>query len=329
MTLILGVNLLDKLYLISDTRVTTNPGEADESYDDDLSKYFYFNKQCSCVAAGKTLAASYFLCRLNALLLPNDGIDKLEYLIKSEGKQIISDYVNTTGKHNGQVALIIGGFNPGKIGKSFTAARIGNALSGELVEAGDGSAGQQSVDNRITEAILTQINKGRFEKDDRAEVKTHNSRIISVVVDIQTNKFKVKNVECYDYTTFYPNKHGTISIKLPDSLLSYLEFRRRDDPFSDKVLYEDCQKLMSFVNNQAITNGLPTVGGHIFPVLQTIAGSFFPTGDLATIKNGEVVNTGSFFVNEDGQLAYTYVDGRNGVFRQLKKITDIVGDSSM
>lgn len=329
MTLILGVNLLDKLYLVSDTRETTNPGEESEAYLDDLSKYFYFNKQCCCVAAGKTLAASYFLNRLYPYILPDDGIDKLELLINSEGKQIISDYVDATKKHSGKVALIIAGFNPGKIGKSFTAARIGNALSGELVEAGEGSRADQSVDKRITDAILDKVSKDRFEKDDRAEVKTFNSRMLSVVIDIRTNRFEIKNIECYDYVTFYPSKGGTVSIKLPDSLISYLEFRKRDDPYSDAVLYQDWQKLMSFVNNQVIMNGLATVGGHLFPVLQTIIGSYFPTGDLATIKNGRIVQTGSFFVDERGRLAYTYADGRNGIFRQLKNTKDITGDSFM
>jgi hypothetical protein len=325
----MGVHLLDKLYLISDTRETINQGGEDERYLDDLSKYYYFNKQCSCIAAGNTTAASYLLTRLSTHIMPEDGIDKLEFILKSEGEHIISDYVNFTKHHGGQIALIIAGFNPGKIGKSFSAASIGNAMSGALVEAGDGSMMEQSIDPRITEAIMNKAISGRFQGSDMVEVKTYNSRMISVKIDIKSNNFTIKDVECYQSVTFYPNRDGNIQIKLPDSIISYLEFRRRDNPFADDVLYEDCQKLMSFVNDQVTTKILPTVGGHYFPIIQTVLGTVFPTGNLGTIRNGILVYLGSVYVSSEGKLSYTYSNGKEGVFRQLKNIQDITGDSFM
>lgn len=313
MSMILGVHLLERLYLVSDTRLTEGQlPDGTKVYSDDFIKFFPFNERIGVVAAGSALGASYILNKLVKQVSKLTSIDELMQLINDNLAKHISDFVNETGKY-GEIAFTIGGFNPHKLTKSIDVVKLGEAMSGQLVAAGEGSMMNQSIDSRLIAAMPRLSGKG---KGDRIEIENvQESKMYSVVINIQTAEFKIKEIDTYDYVTFHPEQ-GTKNVSLPREILSALEFRERSKDWESN-LYQESETLINFFRKIVREEGFSTVGGHIFPVLQIPETNMYPTGNLGrNDKNGMLVNEGGIFAS-NGQATYEYKDGKKGVFRSL------------
>lgn len=318
MSVIMGINLLDKLYLISDSRETIQY-EDHQEYNDDLIKAFVFSEKCSAVAAGKTIAASFLLNGILKKLEKNASIDDVIKAFEIYAKSIVTEFVELTNQLDKQVALIVAGFNDYK-GKEIIASKLGDAMSGQLVKAGNGSSQQQGINNLIVEALLRAITKqGELSGDSIIKVQTINSKMYTVVVDIRTNNIEIDEIPCYQYAIFHPNQTKE-KIELPEASISYLDFRVRKDSYSDEVIFEDTEHIISFLNKEIKRCGFTTVGGHILSLLQSPVGAVYPTGDIATIRDGRVVNLGSFFVDEKKGFSYRFANGKEGAYRHLGSI---------
>lgn len=323
MSMILGVHLLERLYLVSDTRLTEGQHPDGSSvFTDDFLKFFPFNERIGVVAAGSALGASYILNKLANHVSKLTSIDELMQLIDENLAKHISDFVNETGKY-GEIAFIIGGFNPHKLTKSIDVVKLGEAISGQLVAAGDGSMMNQSIDSRLISIMPQLPGKG---KGDRIEIaNVQESKMYTVVINIQTAQFRVKEIDTYDYATFHPEQ-GTKNVSLPREILSSLEFRKRSKDWQND-LYEESETLMNFFRKIVREEGFDTVGGHIFPVLQIPEAGIYPTGNIGRNDvNGMLIDEGGIFVS-NGQVTYVYKDGKKGVFRSLTEYVSKAGVS--
>lgn len=311
--MILGIHLLERLYLVSDTRLTegTLP-DGSYIYSDDFLKFFPFNKRVGVVAAGSALGASYILNKLTKQVSKSTSVDELMGIIEKNLGKYISDFVNETGRY-GDIAFIIGGFNVGKNSQSIDVAKLGEALSGQLVAAGEGSMMHQSIDGRLV-AVMPQLpGKGKGDRINIENVK--ESKLFSIVINLQTARFVTEEIDTYDYVTFHPHQ-GIKNVSLPKKLLSALEFRERGKDWQAN-LYEESEMLMNFFRRIVQENGFDTVGGHIFPVLQIPEINMYPTGNIGrNDKTGKLVTEGGIFAS-NGQVMYEYQDGKKGVFRSL------------
>lgn len=314
MSLILGVHLLEKIYLVSDTRLSYV--YRDETQDN-LIKAFVFNKRVSAIAAGRALASSYILNKLKLLTNEKTTIAELKKLISSQLKSLISDYVNTTGYDSGQVALIFGGFNLTKR-KRIEASLLGKAMSAMVVAYGRGNTVNQSIDKRLKRSLGQLGGKG---KGDYIVVDgVQDAELFSVTFDIKTaNVSDIQKAECYEYLIYHPEQDMK-TIELPPEITSILEFRERSGKTGEQILYEDAEILMNFVRRVIRENNFRTVGGHIFPLLQTPHQAIFPTGDLARFENGRLVKAGSFYA-EKGEIMYKLENGESGKYRHLEEIS--------
>src|SRR5947209_6093974 len=125
MSLILGVHFAKKLFLISDTRATTEYSDGTKDFRDDFIKLFNINRRITALAAGKAASAAFILQKLRDIVGEEGSLDDIKNAIGSQLKAVVSEYVNATGKY-GDVALIIAGYNPTKI-KKIESSSLGNA----------------------------------------------------------------------------------------------------------------------------------------------------------------------------------------------------------
>lgn len=329
MSLILGVHLSKKLYLISDTRVTTNKPSGLFECKDDLLKCFYFNKRISSVAAGSAEQAYFILSELKKLTNKNTTITELEKLIENNLAEIIKAYVNEKGKYT-QSAFIFAGFDNHK-GKEMNSSKLGSILSAPFIGK-DGLSMNQHIDKEITDTLAKEIElRNGLSKDEMITVNFPSSRMFTVRVNSGPNAnvfYKKNEVECYDYAIFSPKtgnlKNDFEKIVISNELLSNIEFPTQTIKTGEKVIYSDSNTLISFVSKQIRKNGFSTVGGQIFTLLVTQEGSVFPTGPLAKIENGKVVKIGGIFVKDD-KITYELENGAKGVYRNLANINNSAG----
>lgn len=320
MSLILGVHLPKKLYLVSDTRVTTKYKNGKKKFEDDFIKLFSINRRISALEAGSASPAAFILKKLKKEVGEHGSFDNLKEIVNYKLKQIVSEYVNKTGLY-GDVALIFAGYNPNKQ-KKIDCVALGDAMSADLVSRGEGSFMNQSIDNDIKVSLVKAIvGKGKLGKGDLVEIQnTTDSGMISIEIDIKNNKYKMEEINCYDYVVFHPNQSFR-KIKLPKELISQIEFGNKKSSNWQDILYDDSEKLLSFVNKEIVKNNFETVGGNLFIGLATQNNYFiYPTGDLATIKDGKIVMSGSIY-NKNGDIYYKLKNGKEGKYRFIKDLS--------
>ena len=313
MSLILGLHLLERFYLVSDTRVTSESNKSDlVVIRDNLIKTFNFNSRISALAAGTALPASYVLNKLKQKITANTTIEEFKSIVSSSLRPLVSEYVNSTGFHSGKVAIIFAGFNLEK-GKEIEVSLLGNAMSAMVRAVGEGTTVNQSIDNRLRNALG---GIGGKKKGDHIKVNdVFTSEMFSVVFNVRTAEIETKSVDCYEYAVFHP-KQNIKTVPVPEELLSNLEFRERLSKSGEDQLYEEAQVLINFVRRTSKKYELWTVGGHVMVLLQTPNGNLFPTGDFGKIKDGKVVKFGSFFVR-GSNLMYELEDGTIGEYRHI------------
>lgn len=317
MTLILGVHLLERFYLVSDTRVTSERNDGKVVLKDNLIKDFVFNNKISAVTAGKALPASFILNRLRLRINKNSGISELKEVINTNLRSIISDFVNETGFDTGKVVFIIGGFDDEK-GKYIEVSSLGNAMSSMVIAQGEVVNVNQSIDSRL---LIAMSGIGGKKKGDHIFVKDiKKSEMFTVKLNIQTAEWKMEEVDCYNYVVFNPDKELK-TVEMPEELMSILDFRERSGQRLEDQLYDEAELLINFVKTSITKHDFLEVGGHIFVSLQTPETNMFPTGDFAKVRDGNTVNAGSLSV-EDGKIVYELEDGAVGKYRQIGTFLD-------
>lgn len=315
MSLILGVHLSRRLYLVSDTRLTTQYPDGRKEYKDDFIKTFTLNKRISAVAAGGVKPALFILEKLKEEITPDSSMADLRVVIDQKLTEIIKEYVNSTGEY-GNVALITGGFNP-TAKKKIESSRLGEAMSAMVVSK-PGTTVQQSIPQYIIDGLGKALTLGEVPKGTEIELDIEDSEMITLTVDLQTGNYEQKVVPCYDSAIFYPRTQTMESIALSGELISEMEFGKREE-FGEAILYQDAGRLSTFVTKIAQGYNLHTVGGQIFTIIQTLEGALFPTGGMATIKDGQLVPMGGIYV-KDGIVTYELADGTKGTYRHLERM---------
>jgi hypothetical protein len=324
MTLIMGVHLLRKLYLVSDTRVTMERADGVLEYKDDFIKTFVLNKRISAVAAGSVQLASFILLRLKERIRVDSYAVDLKRLITTDLEGFIRRYVSVTGRDVARAAVIFAGFNR-KNKKRVIMTRLGDAMSGQLRATGEGATSIQAVDPAIQQALKRVFRRhGRLSGDRYIKIKNvPESAMFTLSVSIRRDDIdiQVKDVECYDYAIFHPNQTA-VTVQLPLDLICRLDFAPIQGP-ADRFLYRDAEALIAFVLTTVREKAFSAVGGHIFVWLQTIDGCAFPTGELGQVQDGKLVSIGKIFVREsDGAICYRLRDGTEGVYRIPEKDVD-------
>jgi hypothetical protein len=322
MTLILGVHMATKTFLISDTRLTRQMSDGSFKYEDTINKSFSLNKRMSGIAAGHVQLAAFVLKKLREKISEDSFMMDLERTINENANDIIKEFVNTTMMTNQFTAIIFAGFDYGR-GKKIGAAMLGNVMSAELASRGNGSRMNQAVHTKIKDALAESlIKRGTLGKDSFIDVDLPKSRMLSLKIGTRQyadgNFYELKEVECYNYISFYPDKEFK-SVVLPNTLLTSIEFPESEtvSPEEDAFVYSDSIKLINFVRKVVRENNFVNVGGNIFPLIVLPEGSIFPTGDIAVMEDGKPKIIGGIH-SVDNVLCYTLPDGTKGQFQTIE-----------
>jgi hypothetical protein len=298
-------------------------------YRDDFIKAFSLNKRISAIAAGGANLAAFLLRELKKRIDADSYTPDLRKAIDKNLRASVVEYVNKTGRINESADMIFAGFN-GKNKKRVDSAKLGVVASAEpraKAIRGEGIVMPQWMDSAIVEALDRAIKrKGPLSKGTRLNVNVAGSEMFTVTVRTTHHGVHIsdpRNVDCFDYAVFHPN-HEVVTVRLPPDLLSRLEFEPVADQSPDAFLYRDARLLIGFVLHASNEVGFPTVGGHIFVLLQTPQGSAFPTGELGVVREGKIVNIGGIFEREsDGAITYRLEDGREGEYHTIEKNGDL------
>lgn len=319
MSLILGIHLTRKIYLVFDTRATTRYKDGRCEHNDDLIKVFLINKRISALVAGDAAPASFILGELKKRADEQSSMENFKEIINKELKKIISKYVNRTGKY-GNIALIIAGFNPGKR-KKIESSALGEAMSAKLVARGDGSMARQAIDKTIINALSSAMSRqGILQKGMCVELDVPDTEMIALEINIRLCSYTLKPIDCYKYIIYHPGQ-PVITVDAPPELISILDFGERQSTNWQDIVYEDATRLMNLVNRAIRKYKFDTVGGHILTALVTLNGYFIPLGDLGRIKDGKVVKAGSIYA-KNGDLSYRLEDGKSGKYRHIESLGD-------
>lgn len=321
MTVVLGVNLPRKVYLFSDTRLTIEKNDGSKTYSDDLLKFDVLNENAALIAAGDLKPAQYAAQEIKKLLKTTSSVDFVRMAIEENIKEIMTRYVNETGRVSEKFGFIIGGYNPHRPLK-IDANRMGQVMSANLVSRGEGSRMNYEMDMRMITPLVKKIESlGKLGR--KAENGTNityedipESKVFGFKHDVRTNTFTIKTAEAYDHIIFQPKSDIFESITISDELISKLEFREKGTGHTEALGYDTMNYLGEILKHTS--NGqFPTIGGNIFPVLIIPGGAILQDMELYKFTPSGVGSIGAIHINENG-FYYTLKSGEKGKYTMLK-----------
>jgi len=321
MTVVLGVNLPRKVYLFSDTRLTIEKDDGTKTFSDDLLKFDVLNENTALVAAGDLRPAQYAVIELKKLLKPTSGIDYVRMVLEENIQEIMTRYVNKTGKHSGTFGFIIGGYNPHRPLK-IDAGRLGQVMSANLASQGNGSHMEYEMDMRIINPLVKKIESlGKLGRRAEKGININypdiaESKVFGFKHDVRTNAFEIKEAGVYDHIIFQPKSNIFESITIRDELISKLEFREKGEGKKEALLL-DTTTYMGEIMKYTSQGQFPTVGGNIFPVLIIPGAAIIQDMELLSFTPNGIEIIGAIKADESG-LYYTLRSGKSGKYKLLR-----------
>lgn len=321
MTVVLGVNLPRKVYLFSDTRLTTTKSDGTKTFSDDLLKFDVLNENAAIIAAGDLRPAQYALKEIKKLLKTTSSVDFVRMTIEQNIQEIMTRYVNETSRDSERFGFIVGGYNPHRPLK-IDAGRLGQVMSANLVSRGEGSHMDYEMDMRIVTPLVKKIEcLGKLGK--KAEKGTNitysdiaESKVFGFKHDVRTNTFKIEEANIYDHVIYQPKSDVFEAITIQDELISKLEFREKGEGKKEALLL-DTTTYMGEIMKFTSQGQFPTVGGNIFPVLLVPGGAIIQDMDLLKFGENGIEIIGSIRIDESG-IYYTLRNGETGKYTMLK-----------
>lgn len=330
MSLIFGLCLPRKIYLVSDSRLSSSDG----TYTDDFSKWLDLNPRLGVVVANSAYQASWILKKIIADIRPVTGWDwgftELEAYLRANLEKYGNEFYAETGLYSDSVSMIFGGFEKGEK-LVLESGRLGEVMSVPVIAAGEGVSVQQSVDmtiiNAFSDVLHEAANRGQAVEDGTEfEVDLPKPRVLAVTIrpTQQGALVEYEDTSPYDGLVFNPN-FRTERIKLPAELVGMLEYRNRDGESDESSIYNDNIEIIKYVKRLTKEKGWDTVGGTILPLLITENGSGFATGEYVYKDADGVETRGGMIADENGiphyydengnikpyRFVFNYLDERN------------------
>jgi hypothetical protein len=309
MSLIFGLCLPRKVYLVSDSRLSSSDG----SYTDDFSKWLDLNPRLAVVVANSACQASWLLKKIIGDMRPTSGWDwdftELEAYLRANLEDYGNQFYSEMGLIADSVSMIFGGFEKDKK-LVLESGRLGEVMSVPIKAAGEGVLVNQNVDMTIINAFSKVLNEAS-EKGQEVpagtdfEVELPKPRVLAVTIRPTPQGAKVEYEDAlpYDGLVFNPN-FRTERIKLPAELVGQLEYRdRRGESGDDGWLYAENTEIIKYVKRLTSEKNWSTVGGTILPLLVTENGSGFATGEYV-YKSADGIVTHGGLTEVDGKPHY-------------------------
>ena len=326
MSLIYGLCLPRKIYLVSDSRLTTRHSDGSITHSDDFGKWLDIVPKVAVVVANSAHQASWMLQKM----LPEireKGMEwdfgDVERYLKANLKRVATEYYTETGFTSNSVSFIFGGFDHSKKLK-IESSRMGNAMSAPIMRAGEGHTFTQTVDMDIINAFSKVLHEGPVEAGTMFEVDLPRPRVLAVTVRaIHTGtEIIYEDAYCYEGIVFNPS-YKTERIEVPSELIGDLEYRNTNPGSSEKAIYQDCSHILMYTDALIDEKGWPTVGGEVLPLLVLPDTNGFATGQHVRIKDGKRY-VGGVGADEAGRMFYYNREGGTTPYRFIYDYLDSV-----
>jgi len=326
MSLIFGLCLPRKIYLVSDSRLTSSDG----SYKDDFSKWLDLNPRLAVIVANSAHQASWILHKIIKDIRPTTGWEwdftDLEGYLRTNLQTYATEYYATTGLLSNSANFIFGGFER-KRKLVVNAGRLGEAMAAPVKAAGEGVSVNQTADMTIINAFSEIINNAA-KKGEEVPGKTMfavdlpRPRVLAVSISAGKSGTEVnfENAKCYDGIVFNPN-FKTERVELPTQLIGNLEYRDKSGEQGEATIYQDCARIISYTNDLVKQRGWTTVGGNILPLLILENASGFATGKLGTFNSDGTIVYGGL-TQVDGKPYYYDESGKEQPYRFIYEYLD-------
>lgn len=307
MSLIFGICLPRKVYLVSDSRLTSSDG----SYEDNFAKWLDLNPRLSVIVANSAYQASWLLRKIIADVRKSgwdwDFTDLEDYL-GTNLKKYATEYYAETGETTHSVNFIFGGFEKNKK-LAIETARMGEAMSMPVRQVGEGVQVNQTIDMDIINAFRPMLDKaareGRMvEAGTMFEVNLPKPRVLAVSVRATDSGAEVnyEDTACFDGVVFNP-QYKSERVVLPSELLGNLEYRDKSKESGDDTIYIDYGHIIKYVRKLLEERHWPTVGGETLPLLVLPNSSGFAVGQYIRRSEDGKQTTGG--IGEvDGKIHY-------------------------
>lgn len=327
MSLIFGLCLPRKVYLVSDSRLSSSDG----SYKDDFSKWLDLNPRLAVVVANSAYQASWTLKKIIGDIRPTAGWDwgfaELEKYLLENLEKYGNEFYAETGRITDSVSMIFGGFEKDKK-LVLESARLGDVMAVPVKAAGEGVMVNQNVDMTIINAFSKVLHEAAAKGQEvtagaEFEVDLPRPRVLAVTIRPapQGAKAEFEDALPYDGLVFNPN-FRTERIKLPANLIGQLEYRDRTGEVGDDGwLYAENAEIIKYVKRLTKEKNWDTVGGTILPLLVTPDSSGFATGEYI-YKSPDGKETHGGLTEIDGKPHYYDEDGNIKPYRFIFEYLD-------
>lgn len=327
MTLIYGLCLPRKIYLVSDSRLSSSDG----TYVDDFGKWVDLNPRLGVIVANNAHMASWMIRRLTQHVRREVGWEwdftQLEEYLRENLKKLADEYYAETGEYSHSVNFIFGGFE--KNAKLVVeTSRLGDAMSAPVRKAGEGIPVAQTVDMDILNAFRPLIERAgkagtTVENGTTFEVDLPKPRVLAVSVRATNAGSEVlfEDTMCFDGIAFNPN-YKTERFKPDPDLLGQLNFRDITGQSAEDILYGDNRLIIPYTYGLIRERTWGTVGGELMP--------------LAVFQDGMGVATGRYIRHDSEGKEFTggigQIEGRvhyydsNGQMQPFRFIHDYLDD---
>lgn len=328
MSLIFGLCLPRKVYLVSDSRLTSSDG----SYTDDFSKWLDLNPRLSVVVANSAYQASWILKKIIADIRPTAGWDwgftELEAYLRANLEKYGNEFYAETGLVADSVSMIFGGFEKSKK-LVLESGRLGEVMSTPVKAAGEGVMVNQNVDMTIINAFSNVLNEAAAKGQEvpagvEFEVDLPKPRVLAVTIrpTPQGAAVEYEDASPYDGLVFNPN-FRTERVKLPAELIGQLEYRdRTGESGDDGWIYAENAEITKYTKRLTAEKGWNTVGGTIITILVTPDGSGIATGEYVYKSSDGTETHGGITADADGKPHYYDEDGNVKPYRFVYEYLD-------
>ena len=311
MSLIFGICLPRKIYLVSDSRLTSRRVDGVEEFADDFGKWVDLNPRLGVVVANSAYQASWMLRKM-VPEIKSQGMDwdftALERYLRANLPSISRDFYGETHRFKDSVGFIFGGFEKDEK-LQISASRMGDAMAAPVKARGEGVSVEQSVDTTIINAfgdVLHQAEREGKEVNNETmfEVDLPNPRVLAVTVRATNDGPEIiyEDTLCYDGIVFNP-QYKTERVMLPPDLIGNLEYRDKSNEDGQKSFYEDSRHLLLYTDALVDGKGWSTVGGEVLPLCIMSDWSGIATGQYIRVKNGQQY-FGGIGTDENGKIYY-------------------------
>ena len=242
MSLIFGINLSDRIYVASDTRVTYN-NKGTEIYEDSVDKTAVLSDEVVCVAAGSIKLSTYLYKELKKEKFVKKGINSIKDNIKPWAAKKIDEYLMSNDYS--RACLIIAG-----IDKSRKKIINGKELI-ELVKTHQTLSEEKLF---LKDALLKGVSSKPNQPNPNPELPVSDSTVISLLSDAKNNKLEVEEAKWGQYLAYGPK--GFSQSDVPKTIFGQLEFEDGND-------FKNANILITLIKSTAGAKKLGSVGGSV------------------------------------------------------------------